>query len=88
MTRMVITHDVADIDRWLKGKAESAAAIGSVGTKVSDYVALDGSNHVAVTADIDDLDPVQALLTSPPSEVAASMESHGMRSPITVYLEK
>jgi hypothetical protein len=45
MPRMVITHDVADIDRWLKGKAERAAAIGSAGTNVTDYVALDGSNH-------------------------------------------
>ena len=52
MPRMVITHDVADVDRWLKGKAERAAAIGSAGTNVTDYVALDGSSHVAVTADI------------------------------------
>jgi hypothetical protein len=88
MPRMVITHDVADIDRWLNGKAERAAAIGSAGTNVTDYVALDGSNHVAVTADIDDLDAVQALLASPPPEVAAQMESHGVRPPITVYIEK
>jgi hypothetical protein len=79
MPRMVITHDVVDIDRWLKGKLERAAAIGSAATNVTDYVALDGSNHVAVTADIDDLDAAQALLASPPPEVAAQMESHGVR---------
>jgi len=44
---MVITHDIVDIDRWLKGKVERATAIGSTGTNVTDYVALDGSNHVA-----------------------------------------
>ncbi len=88
MPRMVITHDVVDIDRWLKGKAERAAAIGSAGANVTDYVALDGSNHVAVTADIKDLDAVQALLASPPPEVAAQMESHGVRPPITAYIEK
>jgi len=85
---MVITHDIVDIDRWLKGKVERATAIGSVGTNVTDYVALDGSNHVAVTADIDDLNAIQALLASPPPEVAAQMESHGVRPPITAYIEK
>ena len=43
---------------------------------------------MAVTADIDDLDVVEALLAWPPPEVAAQMESHGVRPPITVYIEK
>jgi hypothetical protein len=85
---MVITHDVVDIERWLKGKDERAAAIGSVGSNVTDHVALDGSNHIAVTADIDDLDAVQALLDSPPPEVAAQMEAHGVLPPLTAYIEK
>jgi hypothetical protein len=85
---MVITHDVVDIERWLKGKDERAAAIGSVGSNVTDHVALDGSNRIAVTADIHDLDAVQALLDSPPPDVAAQMESHGVVPPLTVYIEK
>ena len=88
MPRMVITHDVVDLDRWLKGTDERGTVIGSAGTTVTDYVALDGSNHVAVTADIHDLDAVQALLTSPPPEVAAQMESHGVQPPITACTEK
>lgn len=88
MPRVVITHDVAEIDRWLKGKAERAAAIGSAGTNVTDYVAADGSNHVAVTADITDLDALQALLQAPPADLAAQMESHGVLPPITAYIEK
>jgi len=88
MPEWLSPHDVVDIDRWLKGKLERAAAIGSAATNVTDYVALDGSNHVAVTADIDDLDAVQALPASPPPEVAAQMESHGVRPPITAYIEK
>jgi hypothetical protein len=88
MPRIVITHAVDDLDRWLKGKDERAAALGSAGTNVTDYVATDGSNRVAVTADIHDLDAVEALLASPPPEVAAQMESHGVRPPITAYTEK
>ena len=59
MPRIVITHAVVDIDRWLKGKAGRAAAIESVsGTNVTDYVAEDGSNNIAVTADVGDVDAV------------------------------
>jgi hypothetical protein len=81
MPRLVISHDVVDTDRRLQGKAERAAAIGSAGTNATDYVALDGTNHVAVTADIQDLNAVPALLASPPPEVAARMESHSVRPP-------
>lgn len=50
MPRIVLTHRVVDVERWLKGKGERAAAIASFGSDVTDYVAMDGSNQVAVTA--------------------------------------
>jgi hypothetical protein len=87
MPRMVITHAVVDVERWLKGKAERAAAIGAAGTNVTDYVAADGSNNIAVTADVHDMDAAQALLASPPPEVAAQMEAHGVIPPFTAYIE-
>jgi hypothetical protein len=44
MPRIVITHAVVDIERWLKGKAKRTAAIESgSGTDVTDYVAQDGT---------------------------------------------
>jgi hypothetical protein len=40
MPRIVITHAVTDIERWLEGKAERAAAIESgSGSNVTDFVA-------------------------------------------------
>lgn len=88
MPRMVITHDVIDVDHWLQGKVERAAALGSAGTGITDYVALDGSNHIAVTADIDDVDFVKGLLASPSPELATQTESHGVQPLITVYIER
>jgi hypothetical protein len=87
MPRVVLTHAVEDVERWLEGKAERAAAIGAVGTNVTDYVALDGSNKIAVTADVHDMDAAQAMITSPPPEVAAPMQKHGVIQPITAYVE-
>lgn len=88
MPRVIITHDVVDLPRWLEGKAERAAAISAVGANVVDTVALDGSNKIALTADVDDLAALQAMLASPPPEIAAAMERHGVIPPFTVFVEK
>ena len=87
MPKVVITHAVVDLDRWLSGKSERAAAIESgTGSNVTDYVAHDGSNNIAITADVQDLDALQAVLTSPPPEVASAMEAHGVVQPISAYV--
>lgn len=88
MPRVVITHAVVDVDRWLEGKAGRAEAIESgSGSNVTDYVASDGSNNIAITADVGDLPAMQAMLASPPPEVAAKMQEHGVIPPITAYIE-
>jgi len=88
MPRVVITHAVEGIDRWLQGKGERAAAIESgTGSNVTDYVASDGSSNVAITADVSDLATLQAMLASPPPEVLSAMESHGVVQPISAYVE-
>ena len=88
MPRVVVTHAVEDIDRWLQGKAARAAAIESgTGSNVTDYIAHDGSTNVAITADVADLAALQGMLASPPPEVLASMQAHGVIQPITAYVE-
>ena len=88
MPRVVITHAVVDRERWLDGKAARAEAIESgSGSNVTDYVAHDGSNNIAITADVRDLAAMQAMLASPPPDVAAKMEEHGVVPPITAYVE-
>jgi hypothetical protein len=88
MPKMVVTHADVDVEQWLKGKAERAAAIGPFATNVTDHVAADGSNNVAITADIHDMAGAQAMMASPSSEAAAQAESHGVLQPMTVYIEK
>ena len=86
MPRIVITHAIEDVDRWLQGKAERAAALPGV-TNVTDLVALDGSKQASVAFDIDDVDTLTAMLASMPPEVAAQAESHGVIMPMMVYVE-
>jgi hypothetical protein len=88
MPRIVITHGVVQIERWLQGKAERAAAISGFGSDVRDHVAVDGGNQVAITAEIDDLEGLEAMLASPPPEIASQMERHGVLPPIVAYVER
>ena len=88
MPRMVLIHAVDDIERWLEGKAERAAAIESgSGSNVQDYVAADGSNTIAITADVADVDAITTMLASPPPDVLEKMQAHGVVPPITAYIE-
>ena len=86
MPRIVITHAVQDVDRWLRGKAERAAALPGA-ADVTDLVAMDGSRQAAVVFEIDNLDALKALLSSASPEIAAQAESHGVIMPMTVYVQ-
>lgn len=83
MPKVVFTHAVVDVDRWLRGNADRQ----QLGSNVVDYVAEDGSNNIAITADVDDFPALQAMLAAPPSEVQAQMDEHGVVPPITTYIE-
>lgn len=87
MPRVIITHDIREVDRWLAGKEERAAAMPGA-TGVTDLVALDGGKQAAVTFETDDLDGLMGMLASMPPEIAAQAESHGVIPPFTVYVER
>ena len=88
MAKIVITHAVVDVERWLTGKAERAAVISRYATSVTDHVAMDGSPNVAISADVHDLEGAQAMMAAPSPEDLAAMERHGVIPPLTVYIER
>ena len=89
MPKIVVTHNVADVDTWLQFKSERADAIAGLGgSDVVDHVAQDGSKTVAVAAEVDDVAGLTAALSSPPPEVAAIMERHGVIPPLAIYVEQ
>lgn len=88
MAKVVVTHGVADLDKWLGFKSERAEAIGTMGgSNVVDHVAQDGGNVVAISLEVDDVAGLLAALSSPPPELVAAMESHGVIPPLTTYVE-
>ena len=90
MPRIVATHAVADIDRWLEGKAERAAAIESgLGqqrrrprrTGRQQQHRHHGGRERSRRA------RRAAVVSVAGEEVAAAMEAHGVVQPIVVYVE-
>jgi len=41
---------------------------------------------VAVSAEVEDVDALMAVLSSPPPEVAAILENHGVVPPLKVFV--
>lgn len=89
MPRIVVIHEVEDVDTWVGYKAERAEAIGMLGgSNVVDHVAHDGGKTIAVTADVSDVEGLQAALAAPPPEVLEIMQRHGVVPPLTIYVER
>jgi len=88
MPKIVVTAAVKDVEAWLKFKPEMVAQMAAVASDGSSYVAADGSNRVASTWDVPDMEAFQAAQTAVSPEMAAQMEQYGMIPPVTVYIEK
>ncbi len=89
MPKVVVTHNVVDVDKWLEFKSERADAIAALGgSNVVDHVSQDGSNTVAVATDVEDVAGLLAALSSPPPEVGSIMEKHGVIPPLAIFVEQ
>jgi hypothetical protein len=88
MPRIVVTAAVKDVEAWLKFKADLIAAMSAVASDGTSFVAADGSNRVASTWDVPDMDAFQAAQTAASAEMGEAMERYGMIPPVTVYIEK
>ena len=85
MPRVVGTHAVNDVKHWASKGDERVEAFSPFATEVVSYVAADGSNQVAVSANIHDMEGMMAFMQTP--EAAAAMEADGVLQPIVFHIE-
>ena len=85
MPKIVATHEVEDVKHWASKGDERVEIIGPFATEIVSYVAADGSNRVAVSANVHDMEGLMAFMQTP--EAAAAMESHGVMQPVVFHLE-
>jgi hypothetical protein len=88
MPKLVVTHEVVDVERWLEGKETIASVSAAFADDITTYVAADGSNNVAFTANVHDMEGLQAFLASRPPEAVANEEKYGVILPQVMYVEK
>jgi hypothetical protein len=86
--KIIVTAAVKDVEAWLKFKADMTAALLAVASDGSSYVATDGSNQVASTWDVPDMEAFQAAQRSFSPELAAAAERAGMIPPVMIYIKK
>lgn len=60
MPQVIVTAAVNDVEEWLKFKAEMVPAMSAVASDGASYVAMDGSNQVASTWDVPDMEAFMA----------------------------
>ena len=85
MAKLVAIHTVKDVKHWASKGDERLEILGPIATDIVSYVAADGSNQIALSANIHDMDGWLTLMQSP--EAAAAMESHGVIQPIIMHFE-
>ena len=89
MPQIIVTAAVNDVEEWLKFKADMVPAMSAVASDGASYVALDGSNQVASTWEVPDMEAFQGAQASFSPELAAAAERAGMiPSTMRVYIKK
>ena len=89
MAEIIVTAAVNNVEEWLKFKAEMVPAMAAVASDGSSYVAMDGSNQVASTWDVPDMEAFQAAQGSFSADLAAAAQRAGMiPSTMVLYIKK
>lgn len=89
MPQIIVTAAVNDVEEWLKFKTDMVPAMSAVASDGASYVAMDGSNQVASTWDVPDMDAFRAAPGSFAPELAAAAERAGMiPSTMVIYVKK
>ena len=89
MPKIIVTAAVNDVGEWLKYKTQMVPAMSAVASDGASYVAMDGSNQVASTWDVPDMEAFQTAQASFGPELAAAAQRAGMiPSTMVVYVKK
>ena len=82
MATYVITHEVEDVEHWLSSPKREEV-FGPIGVTVRTFRDPEGSNKVALIAEIPDMDAFQDLMNS---DAAADAMKHDGVNPATLLV--
>jgi hypothetical protein len=82
MATYVITHEVEDVERWLSSTTREEV-FGPIGVTVRTFRDPEGSNKVALIAEIPDMEAFQEFMKT---DAAADAEKHDGVKPETLLV--
>ena len=86
MSRMIVTHAVKDVDRWLAYRDQTVEAFAPYATDIFFYTIPEGGNNVAIALNVHDMDGMMAMVETP--EHQALVEEAGViHPPHAMYME-
>ena len=86
MPKMIVTHAVKDVEQWLACRAKAVEAFAPYATDIYFYTIPEGSNNVAVSRNVHDMDGLMALSQSPDHQ-AIREEAGVIHPPHGMYME-
>lgn len=84
MPRVVFTHPVKDVNHWLSKHSERVDLFRDWASNVQDYAPAEGSNQVALSMEVSDMEAMKKAMETP--ELNAAKEAHGVLEPIELYV--
>lgn len=86
MTRMIVTHDVKDVEQWLACRAKAVEAFAPYATDIFFFTIPEGGNNVAIHLNVHDMDGLMAAVETPEHQ-ALTEESGVIHPPHAMYFE-
>lgn len=77
MPKLLAIHEVDDVAHWLASPKREEILAG-IGTNITPYAPMDGTNLVAVSMDVEDMDALDAVMKSEAG--AEAMKYDGVRA--------
>ncbi|MGI9547357.1 MAG: hypothetical protein ACR2MM_08980 [Flavobacteriaceae bacterium] len=84
MPKVVFTHPVKNVDHWMSLNSERVELFAEWGSNVVGYAIADGSNMVALTIDVQDMEAMEVSMGT--AEMDKAKEAHGVLEPITMFV--
>ena len=85
MATYVITHEVEDVDHWISSP-KRAEAFSRIDATVREFRDPEGSNKVAIVAEIPDFDAFQEFLKG--DEATEAMKADGVKPETILVFEE
>lgn len=86
MTKTLFTHRVENVAKWKGFDEERARNMGAFGHSLHSYVDPAGSDQVAVSMEVTDLEGLRAFMASETSD--AVLRRHGVIKPVVMFCGK